>query len=311
MFSLLTVEEIMRIIDLMRYIDIDEEKILFNEGDDGNELFIVKSGRIASFVRLPNGNRREIAEFKTGDFFGEMSIFENAPRSATCYAREKSILFSLRERDFFELILYNPDIATKIMYRMLNIATERLQEKSEFLSDMFQWGEEARRRAITDELTGIYNRRYLDDALDEYFEKAKNSNKSMSIMMIDIDHFREINEIYSHEQVDQAIIAVVSTFKKHLREKDIFARYGGDEFTVILPETSLEDAKLIANKICRDVAALNLVEVFNGDKQQVTISLGIASYPESTEDLETLCNIADQSLYKAKEEGKNRVVCLK
>ena len=194
---------------------------------------------------------------------------------------------------------------------MLNIATERLQEKSEFLSDMFQWGEEARRRAITDELTGIYNRRYLDDALDEYFEKAKNSNKSMSIMMIDIDHFREINEIYSHEQVDQAIIAVVSTFKKHLREKDIFARYGGDEFTVILPETSLEDAKLIANKICRDVAALNLVEVFNGDKQQVTISLGIASYPESTEDLETLCNIADQSLYKAKEEGKNRVVCLK
>ena len=308
-FSLLSVEEINQIIDCLRFLDLDKDEILFREGDEGNKLFIVKSGRVASYVQLPHGNKREIAEFTSGDFLGEMSIFENAPRSATCYAKEKSLLLSLYERDFFELILYYPGIAIKIMYRMLNITTERLLEKSKFHSDMVQWGEEAQKRAISDELTGIYNRRFLDNALEEYFEKAKSSDKSLSMIMVDIDNFKKISEYYTHEHVNQVILEVVAIFKKHLRKKDIFARYGGDEFTVLLPDTELKDAMIIAEDICRDVAELNISKILNNEITQVTISQGIASYPENANDLETLCNLADRSLYKAKVEGKNRVIC--
>ncbi|MDY6932886.1 MAG: GGDEF domain-containing protein [Spirochaetota bacterium] len=308
-FSLLTIDEINIVISRLQFVDIDENKILFQEGDEGNELFIVKMGRVASSVLLPNGNKREIAEFTSGDFFGEMSIFENAPRSATCCTKDKCLLISLRERDFFELILYYPHIAIKMMYRMLNITTERLLEKSKFLSDMVQWGEEARRRAITDELTGIYNRRFLDDALEDHFQKARGSDKSLSMIMIDIDNFKKISEIYGHQKVNHVVLQVVEVFKKHIRGKDILARYGGDEFTILLPDTEMNKAREIAERIGRDVAEINLSQMFNGQVTQITVSQGISTYPENVEDLQNLCKLADRHLYRAKVEGRNRVIC--
>ncbi|MDY6968537.1 MAG: GGDEF domain-containing protein [Spirochaetota bacterium] len=309
-FSLLSTNEIHQIIKSLRFINIDKEEILFNEGDEGNELFIVKSGKIASYVVLPNGNRREIAEFTQGDFFGEMSIFENASRSATCYSKEKSLLISLHERNFFELILYYPEIAIKIMYRMLNITAERLQEKSKFLSDMVQWGEKARKRAITDDLTGIYNRRYLDYALNDIFDKAKSSNSPLSMIMLDIDHLKKICDRYAQEQVNEIILEVVNVIKKYLREKDIFARYGGDEFTILLPDTNLDKARIIGENICRAVEVIMLPDHSeNNGIENVTVSQGIASYPEDVQDINELSKAADQSLYEAKREGRNCVIC--
>jgi diguanylate cyclase (GGDEF)-like protein len=308
LFSLLSNDEVNKIIKSLHYVEHDGEETLFKEGDEGNELFIVMTGKIASYVLLPNGAKREIAEFETGDFFGEMSIFENTHRSATCYTKEKSSLLSLRERDLFELILYNPEIAIKIMYRMLNITAERLLDRSEFLSDMVQWGEEARKRAITDELTGIYNRRFLDDSLIDYFENSKNNDKPLSLIMIDIDNFKKYSEIYNQKQVDRIILEVTSVFKEHLREYDIIARYGGDEFMVIMPDTDLTTAFTIAEEIRNAVADMKSADILSKDIDSITISQGISSYPESTDDLETLRVKADKALYKAKHEGRNKVV---
>lgn len=309
LFSLLTVEEIRKIINSFHPIDIENGEILFKEGDEGNELYIIQSGKVASSVMLPNGTKREVAVFGKGDFFGEMSIFENSHRSATCYTKEKCHLLSLRERDLFELILYNPEIAIKIMYRMLNITTERLLDRNEFLSDMVHWGEEARKRAITDKLTGIYNRRFLDDALEDYFTAAKNTKRPMSLIMIDIDHFQFISETYNQKEVNLIILEIVSVFKKYFREKDIIARYGGDEFSVIMPDTDTEEAKKIAMNICKYISELDMSKVIKRDVPRITISQGIATYPENTGDIDTLRSLADQSMYRAKDEGRNRVVC--
>lgn len=306
-FSLLAVQDIESIINHLNYIDVEEGELLFNEGDDGNTLFIVESGKIAGFVLLPNGIRREIAEFAPGDFLGEMSIFENAPRSATCYAKEKTRLLSLLGGDFFEFIDNSPSIAMKIMYRMLNITTRRLREKSEFLADMVVWGEEARKRAITDELTGVYNRRFLDESLQNHFRIA--IKKKISLVMADLDNFRRINEHYSHKAGDRVLVGIIPVFKEYLRKKDILARYGGDEFNVIMPETDLEEAKGIAEKICAEVAGLDLLKGFEESGVKVTISLGIASYPESADSLPALRSGADRALYEAKSGGRNRVVC--
>lgn len=308
-FSLLTSEEIDKIVDYLKYIEIGRGEKLFKEGDEGNELYIVKSGRAVISIRLADGKEREIAEFKSGDFFGEMSIFESAPRSATCCIKEKSCLLTMQEGGFFQLIKHFPDIAIKIMYRMLNITTQRLRNTGEFLTDMVLWGEKARKRSITDELTGVYNRRFLDNALEDCVGASRNTGKPVSLIMVDLDWFREINELYSHETGDQIILGVVEVFKKYLRESDIIARYGGDEFTVILPETGIDEARIIADKICDEVGKLNILESLEGPINNVTTSQGIAAFPETAKDLKTLREKADRALYRAKEEGRNRVVC--
>ncbi len=307
-FSLLSTEEINIVLPGLNFIKIDEGDIVFKQGDEGNVLFIVHSGRIASSQEFAHGNRREIAEFRSGDFFGEMSIFENAPRSATCQAKEKSKLIKLHERDYFELILYYPDIAIKIMYRMLNIITGRLENTNKFLSEMVQWGDEAKKLAIIDEITGIYNRSYLDNALEEHYEKSLNSQQPFSYIMIDVDDFKQISDNYSMEIINQVLNEITIEYKRHLRKQDILARYGGDEFAVILPLTDLPEAKAIAEKGRRSVEKISAKQILGNRDIPITISQGIASYPENAQDLESLLEEADRNLNRAKSEGKNIVI---
>jgi diguanylate cyclase (GGDEF)-like protein len=307
-FSLLDDAERWSISELFKNKFVRREEILFREGENGNELFIVKSGKMASSIRLSNGEFRELAEFSCGNFFGEMSIFENALRSATCICKDDAELLSLNKRDFFEMIERHSAISVKIMYRMLNITTQRLRDTSEFLSDMVHWGEAARKRAITDELTGAYNRRFLDDAMDNYFESARTNGRGLSLIMVDLDHFREINEYFGHKGGDSVILEVVKIFNKHLRDKDILARYGGDEFTVLMPEIDALGAMEIAEKIRADVEMLDLFPNSDVPIKKISTSQGIASFPEHANDIKVLKQKADQALYRAKEEGRNRVI---
>lgn len=306
-FSLLTDIEIPLIQKYLTPIDIPAGKTLFREGDEGNELFIVKSGKVAITIGLSDGKQRELREFSRGDFFGEMSIFENAPRSATCIAKERSSLYSLHEKNFFEIMGSSPLTAIRIMYRMSNITTERLHHTSTFLSDLVRWGEKARKRAITDELTGVYNRHFLEHSLEELFVSSRKGKKPLSLIMVDLDRFREINERYGHKTGDRIILAVVEIFKKNLRKSDFIARYGGDEFCVVMPHTGLEEAEETAWKICREVEGLCVLKDSGGSNEKVTTSQGIASYPESAQDLKALRQKADQALYRSKEGGRNRV----
>jgi diguanylate cyclase (GGDEF)-like protein len=309
LFSLLSDEEIEFIMGFLTTLDVDEGDTLFRQGEEGYELFIVRSGRIRVAITLHDGREKDITEFMLGDFFGEMSIFENAPRSATCYASERSSLYTLMGRDFLRLMEDSPSLAIKIMYRMSNITTRRLRNTGEFLSDMVLWGERARKRAITDELTGVYNRHFLDDALVNQVQRAKERGSLLALVMVDLDHFRSLNETYGHEIGDDILLAAVSVFRKHLRKSDILARYGGDEFTILLPQTGVEEAKTIAQRICEEVCGLDIVPPRSGACTRVTTSQGIAVFPHHAEDVPALLKRADEALYRAKELGRNRVAC--
>jgi diguanylate cyclase (GGDEF)-like protein len=308
-FSSLKEDEIKVIAKNLKLIPVKTGTILCKEGEEGPELYILKKGKIAGTINLPDGKQKEIVVFNAGDFFGEMSIFENAPRSATCYAMEKGELFKLHKDKFFKVIESNPDIAIKVMYKMLNITTQRLRKTGSLVSDMVRWGDAASKRAITDELTGAYNRRFLDNSLDDYVEAARTGGKHLCLIMADLDYFRQINEAYGHEMGDRAILEAVKVFKKHLRSKDILARYGGDEFTVILPETALEEASTIAEKIRSDVEKLDFLQSMTGPITSFSTSQGIACYPDTAEDENILKAKADKALYIAKESGRNRVYC--
>ena len=304
--SLLEPDDISIVSALFTTHEIGRGELLFREGDRGNELFIVKSGSVSSTIRLQDGSDRHIAHFEPGDFFGEMSIFENAPRSATCVCADTCTLLGLHERDFYRMIEGRPDIGVKILYRMLNITTQRLRDTGEFLSDMVQWGEAARRRSITDELTGAYNRRFLDDALAGQLDLARNEGKALSLVMVDLDFFRDINSGHGHEGGDRCIVEVVRAFNRILREGDLLARFGGDEFTILMNDTPCETALEIAEKARAEVESMEMMKGCGGREGGLTISMGIASFPEDADDPATLKEMADQALYRAKEGGGTR-----
>lgn len=308
-FSMLESDELEQIVDYFDLVEIDEGKKLFKQGDKGNELYIVKSGTIATSIALPDDGEKEIATFNEGSFFGEMSIFEDAPRSATCFSKEKSVLLGLEKNEFFEIIDRYPGTAIKMMYRMLNVTTGRLRDTGEFLSDMVHWGETASKRAITDEFTGAYNRRFLDDAIVKQVEVAKMNKTDLSLVMVDLDYFRIINDNYGHDVGDQLILEIVKIFNKHLRETDMLARYGGDEFTVLMPETSIEEARNVVENVRKEINELDTLESLDGPVNKVSTSQGVSSLPEFADSLESLKKMADDSLYKAKEGGRNRVFC--
>jgi two-component system cell cycle response regulator len=159
----------------------------------------------------------------------------------------------------------------------------------------------------TDALTGIYNKGYLLEALDAEFKRAKALHTDFSILFLDLDHFKKINDTHGHDAGDTVLKAFSSLVKNSfVRPKDIFARYGGEEFVILMGNTSQKMGSEIAEKIRCSVEVFNFL--YEGTRIPVTSSLGLASMNESTESAQTLLKAADQALYQAKKTGRNRVV---
>ncbi len=161
--------------------------------------------------------------------------------------------------------------------------------------------EELRRLAQTDGLTGLYNRRFLDQALETEFHRAQRAGTRLSVIMFDVDHFKRFTDTYGHDQGDRVLKGVADTLRAALRNYDLPCRYGGEEFIAILPNTDAAGAFAVAERLRKDVVDLTV------DNLKVTISLGVATYPDL--DLtasEQLVERADQALYVSKEGGRNR-----
>ncbi|CAM4033152.1 GGDEF domain-containing protein [Pseudomonas reidholzensis] len=160
--------------------------------------------------------------------------------------------------------------------------------------------------AATDSLTGLANRRRLDQVLRQEWARAQRNRRPLAILMVDVDHFKAFNQRHGHAGGDHALREVAKTIERCIRRpSDLAARYGGEEFQVILPETELSGAVLLAERIRSEVEAL---APFGADTQPVTVSIGISLYiPGTQQDLARLLGSADEALYRAKAKGRNRV----
>ena len=168
--------------------------------------------------------------------------------------------------------------------------------------------EKLRNLSYKDGLTQVFNRRYFDEVLEKEWKKAARNSTTLSLLMLDIDHFKVYNDTYGHQQGDDCLKAVALSLNETVkRVGDLVSRYGGEEFTVILPETNEEGAISVAEKIRLNIEALMLPNINSGVKPFVTISAGIATIvPATLSSYEILINNADKALYKAKESGRNR-----
>jgi two-component system, cell cycle response regulator len=158
----------------------------------------------------------------------------------------------------------------------------------------------------TDPLTGLYNRRYLMEFLEIEVTRAERTIENLSLLMLDIDHFKKVNDIYGHQSGDAVLKAVADVAKGNLRNYDIAARYGGEEFVVVLPNTPLSEASLVAERLRESVQALSFPAPLDG--LTTTVSIGVATFPSTQVDsIETLLEKADDALYRAKHAGRNKV----
>jgi len=160
--------------------------------------------------------------------------------------------------------------------------------------------------ALTDPLTGAYNRRHFFEAGETELKRSKRYNTTFSVMMLDIDHFKQVNDTHGHNAGDLALKETVRVISEALRKEDTLGRLGGEEFAVILPETNAEGSKLVAERIRMSIGEIKI----NTDvgKLMFTISIGISEVSKENENIETVLANADQGLYAAKEEGRNRVI---
>ena len=165
--------------------------------------------------------------------------------------------------------------------------------------------EELQRYATTDFLTGIYNRRHTFFLAERAFAQAKRYQRDLSVLMVDVDHFKKVNDLYGHAVGDQVLRGVAQSFVSHMRTTDILGRYGGEEFLVVMPETTLEQACHVADRLLNHLRTLS-IQTETGEIP-ISISLGVAMMiPEHAPTFYRLIDQADQALYAAKQAGRNQ-----
>jgi diguanylate cyclase (GGDEF)-like protein len=165
---------------------------------------------------------------------------------------------------------------------------------------------ELQQKADTDELTSLHNRRAFFELASREVERAHRFNHPLSALMIDLDNFKMVNDNFGHPVGDQLLVAIADVFRNSLRNIDLAARYGGDEFIVLLPENNIDSAKEVAQRLCKMIKSV-AIDTPTG-KARVGASIGVSTLTENNSQLSSLIEVADRALYHAKEYGRGRVV---
>ncbi|HQZ15480.1 MAG TPA: GGDEF domain-containing protein [Vicinamibacteria bacterium] len=167
--------------------------------------------------------------------------------------------------------------------------------------------EKTRRLTFTDDLTALYNSRFMALYLDRELKRCRRMKSPLSLLFMDLDGFKEVNDTHGHLAGSRTLVEVGGVLEETVRDADILIRYGGDEFVILFPETPLSGGMVIAERIRQVIGNTKFLESM-GIEGRVTASIGIAAYPESADDVRSLITSADRAMYEAKALGKNRVV---
>ena len=231
----------------------------------------------------------------------------DSPTVLAITARPEQRLRALKAgaKDFVAKPAESLEILTRI-HNMLEVRLLNIEARNHgrVLEQLVQ---DLQEQAVTDPLTGLLNRRFLQEFLPREVMKAHRHGTSLAVIMVDLDFFKRINDVFGHEAGDLVLRKVAGTIKGTFRGSDVACRYGGEEFVLILPGATLEGARQKAETIRLSIASLDLMQR-DRSLGRVTASLGVALYPEHGADADALVRAADAALYAAKEGGRNRVV---
>ena len=280
--------------------DIKNGEVLLSPGEKNEHVYIVLSGSLS--VHIGSADTPALAQINPGECVGEMSIIEDRDPSAYVLAEENTHLLVIHRSILWEMVNSSHEFSKNLLV----VLSERVRSHNQVIADSFGELRKYERHANTDALTGLSNRHAMNESFAQELNRCVKDAQSVAMIMIDVDNFKRFNDMFGHVAGDRALCAVAAILKQQFRPRDLLARYGGDEFAVLLPDVDLELATTIANRVRTAVSG------DTGDSKDsliqvpIQISMGVAALKKNGT-LSELIRDADAALYRAKSAGRNAV----
>ncbi|MBN1239905.1 MAG: GGDEF domain-containing protein [Gammaproteobacteria bacterium] len=287
------------IIDLLPQcgrIDVAAGKVLLSPDRSNHCVYVVLSGQLA--VHVGSIDAPKIADLLPGACAGEMSLIEDKDPSAHVIAVERSHLMVISHGIVWQMV----DRSHAFAKNLLVVLSERVRSDNEYIASSLGELRQAELNAMTDALTGLGNRRWMHEMFTRELQRGARDGSALCLMMVDIDNFKRFNDHYGHIAGDRVLAAAAATLREYLRPTDLIARFGGDEFAILLPATRPEDAERTARRIREELIQRSPASL----PAPVTISVGITDARDG-DSVEAMVHRADAAMYRAKDAGRDRV----
>jgi diguanylate cyclase (GGDEF)-like protein len=295
-------EHVRSLLERCRVATLEAGDVLLTMGQPNLVMYMILSGRMS--VHLEGGPATEpVAFIEAGQTVGELSVLDTSPASAHVIAAERTRVLVVDSSLFWNLV----DASHDFSINLLLLLAQRLRANNTTVSTNIRLQREYKRSAMVDALTGLYNRRWLEDALPRFVNRFTRSQQPLALLMLDVDHFKRVNDDHGHPAGDAVLVAVAHTLRTALRPTDHVARYGGEEFAIILPESGPRAAQGVAERLRAAVKLAPIKDATGKLLPSVTISIGCAILGGQNVTASTLIAAADTKLYTSKETGRDRV----
>ncbi|MDD5305961.1 MAG: GGDEF domain-containing protein [Deltaproteobacteria bacterium] len=293
-------ESVLGMLEDCKILSLAKGETLLSRGQSNQTMYLVLSGRLSVSLDEPGGD--PVAFLEAGRCVGEISVLDDSPASAHVLAAEPSRLLAVDEETVWRLIGASHEFATNLLIEL----AQRMRANNNAISENVRLKRRFERDATIDGLTGLHNRRRLGEYLPRLVERSQRAGMPLSVLMMDVDHFKRFNDTYGHPAGDRVLEVVSQVILARIRPTDLGARYGGEEFVIVLPETPLAGARIAAERLRLAICATAIESHDGRALPPVSVSIGVAELsPEEKED--GLVARADAALYRAKRSGRNRV----
>lgn len=273
------------------------ERLLVH-GDPNHDTYLLLEGRLGVYLEagLP-----PLVEFGPGECVGEMSVLTGAAASADVVAEEDSRVLVVPQESLWTLV----DRSHAVARNLLHLLADRVRHDNEVIRDHLRRRRALEHDASIDALTGLHNRRWMEKAFPREIERSHATGRPAALLLVDADCFKAFNDRHGHLAGDRLLRMLARVIREALRSSDLAARFGGEEIVLMLPDTDLEAAAGVAERVRQ--AAENLrITCDGGALEGATVSIGLAGLAAG-DTLESILASADEALYRAKRAGRNRV----
>jgi diguanylate cyclase (GGDEF)-like protein len=270
---------------------------LWKEGDPGDHVVLLLDGMLEVVHTEPDTEPVVLRTVEAGAVIGELASTDGRARSAGVRCRTACRILRVQGADFRLLLRGRPDILEQLYWTQV----ERVRSLTRQVV-------RTHHRAITDTLTKIYNYGFFRERLEIEMHRARQTGDPLALIMLDIDHFKHYNDRNGHQEGNAVLVQVASLLKNVGRRGDIVARYGGEEFVALLYGANLEEATRFAENARKAVEEHPFAGAERQPGGRLTVSAGVAAFPQNATDEDGLVKAADMNLYRAKEQGRNQVV---
>jgi len=282
-----------------RIIEMSDGQILVSPEKSNNEVYILLDGSLSVHLESPENPPQ--FKLELGECIGELSIIDHENPSAYVVVDGHARLLSIDHDQLWKMA----DVFHELTINLLMTLSKRLRTNTKVIANSMEMRRQIEEVAMIDHLTGLHNRRWLDEILKRQLNRSLREGSPLTLIMADIDHFKSFNDQYGHQAGDKVLASVAKTMRERLRPNDMIARYGGEEFAVLLPKTNIQNGLVVAERLRKGVHDTLFHNNEGETMLSITISLGLAE-AASDSTAQSLISSADKALYRAKNNGRNR-----